>query len=505
MVISTTLAACLMAPAWSALPQDDAAPRTLRAREEAAYPVTTCPLPPEVVLEVGGLELVRGPDGGPRVLAATRRGEVWAVDGFAGAEPSTDVRVSLAAEGLHEPLGLLRDGPTVLAACRGELLRLEDADGDGHFETQTTVGEGWPLSGNYHEYNFGPARAPDGSLWITTNKPFGDQPFGVAQWRGFALRILPGGEVKPMCAGLRSPAGVGAAPWGELFYTDNQGEWCGASKLSLLVAGSYHGHPHGISGTDEQEWTFPRPKALPDGETYADLAASGEYPAFQMPAVWFPYDTMGRSPSGFVWDQTGGAFGPFQGQLFVGDQYEAAVFRVDLERVRGHWQGACIRFREGLACGVIRLAWTPGGALLVGESDRGWGSKGSLTEGLQRLDWSGVTPFEVHTMRLRKEGPGFRLRFTAPADPTSLADPAAYSMESFTYAATARYGSPELDRAEVRVVEAVPHADGRGVDLTLEGLREGYVHSLSLPGVRSAAGGEGLLHPDVHYTLVRLP
>ena len=66
----------------------------------------------------------------------------------------------------------------------------------------------WRISGNYHEYNFGPSRAIDGSYWITTNKPFGGEPFGRVDWRGYALRITPDGRAKPMCAGLRSPAGV---------------------------------------------------------------------------------------------------------------------------------------------------------------------------------------------------------------------------------------------------------------------------------------------------------
>ena len=496
MVILSALVGLCISPA----PQEDPG---RRAREEAAYPVTTLDLPAGCALEVGGLELVPGPDGGERIVCVTRRGEIWAVDGFAGEAPKAAATVTKVGEGLHEPLGLLRDGPGLLSACRGELLRIEDADGDGSYESQVTIGQGWQLSGNYHEYNFGPARAADGSYWITTNKPFGDQPFGRVEWRGYALRISADGEVKPMCAGLRSPAGVGTAPWGEVFYTDNQGEWCGASKLSLLSAGSYHGHPHGIGSTEDAAWTFRRPKALPDGETYADLAATGDYPSLQMPTVWFPYDAMGRSPAGFVWDATGGRFGPFEGQVFVADQYEAAVFRVDLERVKGHWQGACLRFREGLACGALRLAWTKGGALIVGETDRGWGSKGPVTEGLQRIDWSGETPFEVLTMRLSRDGSGFRLRFTAEADRATAADPASYSMESFTYAATQRYGSPELDRADVDVVEARVHEDGRGVDLVVEGMREGYVHALSASGVREEGSSLPLLHPDVFYTLVR--
>ncbi|MEM1450787.1 MAG: hypothetical protein AAGI22_16825 [Planctomycetota bacterium] len=486
---------------------------TKREREERAYPVTTCTLPDGVALEVGGLAIAKGPNG-PRVLASTRRGELWGIDGFAGPEPSETASFELVAEGLHEPLGVLvePDG-SLLTACRGQLTRLVDADGDHVYETQECVCDWWRISGNYHEYNFGPSRAIDGSYWITTNKPFGGEPFGRVDWRGYAFRITPDGQAKPMCAGLRSPAGVHTAPWGEVFYTDNQGEWCGASKLSLLRPGSYHGHPWGLKSTRDPAWTWKEPQALTEGELFADIAESGDWPEFQMPAIWFPYDKMGRSPAGFVWDETEGAFGPFAGQLFVADQYEAAVFRVDLERVRGHWQGACFRFRDALSCGAIRLAFTPTGALLVGETDRGWGSKGSNTEGLERIDFSGRAPFEIHTMRLLPTDDGFRLRFTAPADPASLETPGAFKMESYTYVSSERYGSPELDRATHEVVGVEVHPDGYGVDLFVEDLREGYVHELDARVVRSAGGesegepeaGLGLLHPRGYYTLVRLP
>ena len=40
------------------------------------------------------------------------------------------------------------------------------------------------ISGNYHGYNFGPRLDDEGFFWITTNKPFGDEPFGRADWRG---------------------------------------------------------------------------------------------------------------------------------------------------------------------------------------------------------------------------------------------------------------------------------------------------------------------------------
>lgn len=463
-------------------------------RSEARYyALETLALPEHVELEVGGL-LVRA-DGS--ILACTRRGEVWSIaDAFVeGREP----RFTRFAQGLHEPLGLVERDGWIYVAQRGELSRMRDVDGDQRMDELETVCDAWRVSGNYHEYNFGPALAPDGSLWITTNKPFGDEPFGRAKWRGFALRIALDGTMTPMCAGLRSPAGVGAAPWGDLFYTDNQGEWCGASKLAHLEPGDFHGHPWGAFACDDPLWTFSKPGEAPNGVKMPDVANT--LASFKLPAVWFPYDKMGRSPSGFVWDQSSGAFGPFAGQLFVGDQYQASVLRVQLERVGKRWQGACFPFRRGLSSGVVRVAWDARGGLLCGLTDRGWGSLGNRTHGLERLSWTGVTPFEIRSMHARSDG--FELEFTAPVEPVSASETANYALSSYTYLLHENYGSDEVDKLDLVVREARVSADGRSVRLVVDGLREGYVHELHSEVL--SATGERLVHDAAYYTLLELP
>ena len=208
----TTLAALALAFA-----QDD-------SREARYWRIETCKIPEGIELEVGGLLQLQ--DG--RVLACTRRGGVWSIAGPFGPEPKF-VRF---AQGLHEPLGLVERDGWIHVIQRGELSRMRDSDADGRPDEFQTICDAWPISGNYHEYNFGPALDRDGNFWITTNKPFGDEPYGRAKWRGFALKITPDGVMTPLACGLRSPAGVGFSPWGDLFYTDNQGEWCGASKLA---------------------------------------------------------------------------------------------------------------------------------------------------------------------------------------------------------------------------------------------------------------------------------
>ncbi|MEM7306861.1 MAG: hypothetical protein AAF682_09330 [Planctomycetota bacterium] len=474
--------------------QDAAAPE----EEADFYRLITVPQPEGVVLEVGGMALL--PDGRP--IVCTRRGQVWVVDNAfaADAEEPGVVRYTLFAEGLQETLGLLVHEGWIYTVQRGELSRMRDVDGDDRMDELETVADPWHISGNYHEYNFGPRLGPDGRLWITTNKPFGGEPFGRANWRGFALSIGLDGTWEPVCCGLRSPAGIQNSPWGDVFYTDNQGEWCGASKLSLLRPGSCHGHPWGMFSCEESEWTYGDPGDPPDGVLMPDVHET--IPSFELPAVWFPYDKTGRSPSGFVWDQTDGAFGPFAGQVFVGDQYAAMLLRVYLEEVGGRYQGAVFPFRRGLASGVIRVAWGTDQTLMVGMSDRGWPSLGSAPFGLQRVAWTGKMPFEIHEMRARPDG--FELTFTRPIDPATAEDPSALRMESYTYRLHASYGSAEMETQELDVVEARPSEDGLTLRLKVDGLRAGYVHELHLPELRSA-DGQPLLHDDAYYTLIEIP
>ena len=225
-------------------------------------------------------------------------------------------------------------------------------------------------------------------------------------------------------------------------------------------------------------------------------------PARQPAAVWFPYRKMGQSAADLCLDDTGGAFGPFAGQFLVGDQMNATVMRAWLEKVEGHYQGGCAPFLTGFQSGVNRMAFAPDGSLMVGMTDRGWGSVGRKTQGLQRVVFSGVSPFDLSRVFARDDG--FLLEFTADLDPTTAADPASYAVVSHTYEYHAAYGAPEDDRRELEVT-AVQMVDGRHVRLTVEGLRSGYVHEVDATDVRSLSGGESPLYGMAWYTLINIP
>ena len=464
------------------------------ADESEYYQIDTLPAD-HLRMEVGAMMLRQ--DG--RMMIGTRTGEIYIIENAYG--PPDKASFKLWARGIAQPLGLLEHKGWIYTAQRGELTRMKDVDGDDQCDLFETVCDDWEISGNYHEYNFGPRLGPEGFLWVVTNKPFGDEPYGRAHWRGWALRINPQtGQMFPVSAGLRSPAGIENSPWGDVFYTDNQGEWCNASKLSHLEFGDYHGHPHGlitknIAGAPFNG--FPQPVS---GTYMKDMHLQN--PHFKMPAVWFPYDKMGKSPSGMKWDLTEGGFGPFAGQLFVADQHHASVMRVVLEKVNGHWQGACIPFREGFQCGIIRICFGKDHSLFAGQSNAGWGGRGNRPWGIQRLRWTGEVPFEVHSVQALSNG--FKLAFTQPADTAKAGDFANYSGESYTYKLESRYGGPEADKEQLKIMSAKVSPDAKSVVLAVDALRAGYVHELRLKNLTNQTGIP-LLHEEVYYTLVHIP
>ncbi|MCC6782775.1 MAG: hypothetical protein IT457_08005 [Planctomycetes bacterium] len=464
---------------------------------ESPFRIVDVPQPKEIVLEVGGI-LPRG----DTLFVCTRRGEVWRIDDAYGASP----RYVRWAEGLQEPLGLLDDvdGKAILVSQRGELSRMSDDDGDGRMDRLATLASGWPLSGNYHEYCFGPTRTPDGALWLTLNKPFGDEPFGVADWRGFAIRCTPDGGFEAVCAGLRSPAGVATAPWGEVFYTDNQGEWCPTSKLAMLEPGSFHGHPHGIESCKLPQSKVAHPGEIESGLREEDFAK--RHPSYRLPAVWIPYDLLGRSPSGFVWDESG-RFGPYRGSIFAGDQYSCEVMRLTIEKVAGRWQGACYPFVTGLKSGITRVAWGSDGSLICGLTDRGWTATGTARDGLQRIVWNReawdrAPVFDL--LEVRATPRGFALQFSVPVD-AATAQASALRVKRWTYDHHSEYGCKERGTQELAVEGVTLSDDGLRLDLVVPERRAVWVHELRIDGLRARDGGAKPWHEVAWYTLNAIP
>ncbi len=488
------------------------------AKEEDFFKINKIHSPEGMVLEVGGLCTM--PDG--NLAVTTRRGDVYIVENPTGVKPY----FRKFASGLHEVLGVAYKNGSLYVVQRGELTRLHDTNMDGKADVYETI-YAWPISGNYHEYSYGPKIASDGSFYVTLNLGFGDvwwHAESFVPWRGWALHIFEDGRMEPWAAGMRSPCGLSMID-DELFYTDNQGDWVGSGSIMPLKKGAFMGHPASLvwssmpnsplklTREDMYGKVNPRMEYDKDGnpvkpenkvnEKFMTLMeAKKTTPELQMPAVWLPHGILGISNSEIV-KIPKGSFGPFEEQLLVGDQGQSMISRVYMEKVKGELQGIAWPFRSGFQSGVLRMSWANDGSLFVGETNRGWGSAGDANEGLQRLYWNRKMPFEMKTVKAMPDG--FEIEFTKPIDKVVASDLSAYAVESFIYKYQAVYGSPTQNTQKCAVKGVRVSADGLKVRIVVDGLRTNYIHKITLDGIRDAENSYSLIHPTGYYTLNNIP
>jgi cytochrome c551/c552 len=487
--------------------------------EEDYYKIMKVSSPEGTLLEVGGLALM--PNGNLGV--ATRRGDIYIVEN----PTSTKPYFRKFAEGLHEILGLQYKDGSWYCAQRGELTKITDTNQDGIADKFETV-YAWPISAHYHEYSFGPKIGKDGSFFVSGNVAFGNEEWWRGEsrvpYRGWIMKISPEGKMEPWATGMRSPAGLGIIE-GELFYTDNQGDYLGSGGLWHVAKGDFTGHPAGLAWTGlegsplkltaeqfdaivdprktkNEAGRYIKPENVVDEEFITMYQAKEKISQLKLPAVWLPHGIHGISNSEPL-QIPKGHLGPFEGQILVGDQGQSKIMRVYLEKINGVYQGASFDFRGGFQSGVLRMVFGSDKSLFVGETNRGWGSAGEANEGLQRMVWNNEIPFEMRTVKAMPDG--FEIEFTKAVEPNSAADLASYEVQSFVYKYTPVYGSPPVNIEENKIAGVKVSEDGMRVRVVVEGLRQYYIHKISLIGIREKEQSHSLVHPVAYYTLNNIP
>jgi hypothetical protein len=386
----------------------------------------------------------------------------------------------------------------MLATTWGEVTGIADTDGDEVADRYDTLTSDWGYA-EQHEFAFASKPDAEGNLWVSLGLSGSYESNNLL--RSWAVKVTPKGEMIPVCSGLRSPGGTGANAQGVMFTTESQGPWNGCCSLKHLKSDGFLGQPASY------KWYANVPGMKEPAKPESESRMSTERRRVKElvpPAVLFPYIKMGRSISGFRLARTGGKFGPFDGQLFLADYTQSILVRVTTEEVNGVWQGACYPFREGLAAGLMNVEFTPKGQLIAGgfTTTRQWPVRGTEPLALQRLDWSGVTPFEVKEINILPNG--FRITFTKPVNTEVAAKAENYALSTYTYIYHAAYGSPEVDHTRPRVLSATPSADGLSVTLVIDKLMVDHVHDFDFTKL-SSRENEPLLHRRAYYTMNEIP
>ena len=460
-------------------------------REREYYPIVNIPLPKDTVIEAGAFALL--PD--QRVAVGTRHGEIFLIDGIDAAKPAPAFH--RFASGLDEIFGLTWKDNAFRVTQSCELTRVSDSNGDGLADSFQTISDAWGYA-NYHEYAFGSKLDAAGNQYVALG--LSESYYSHAWNRGLIMKVAPDGQTTAYASGLRSPGGIGFDEHGALFYIESQGPWNCSCSLKAVAPKSFHGHPASLHWYQFAPELGPKPTAPQSG---GRIVTEKEKVKQLVPyAIVFPYIRMGRSITGFNVNRTQGKFGPFENQLFLGDYTQSILMRATTEQVNGVWQGACYPFREGLSTGILNVEFTAGGKLLCGGTNRGWPVRGVKPFALERLEWSGRTPFEM--LRITIEPDGFRVAFTKPVDRETGAAPENYVLAAFTHPYHAGYGGPEIDRHRPSVQSVSLAEDGLSAKLAVDDLRRGYVYEFNLAGVKSQ-DHETLLHRNAFYTVNEIP
>jgi azurin len=207
---------------------------------------------------------------------------------------------------------------------------------------------------------------------------------------------------------------------------------------------------------------------------------------------------MGISTSDIVQDNSGGDFGPFSGQYFVGDQGHSKVMRMQLEKVEGVYQGACFPFKEGFQSGILRMRWGLDNSMFVGQTSRGWAATGKDKFGIQRMVWTGDVPFEIKAIKSASDG--FLVEFTQAVNKEKALDPSSYDIQSFNYKYRHEYGSPIINQREVKIKAIKLSDDGLSAHIAVDSMRLGYIFGITAEGITNTID-EPLLHNVGYFTL----
>ncbi|MBT7960204.1 MAG: hypothetical protein HN759_12825 [Akkermansiaceae bacterium] len=464
------------------------------AEEEAKYyPIVNIPIPKGLPMRPGSFEVL--PDG--RLAVGTRKGDIYFIKGAFDTRP--DPSYHLFATGQDEIFGLSWKDGVMTTTQFGELTKISDVDGDDVADRYDTLTNNWGYAEG-HEFAFGSKHDSDGNIWVALGLSASYHSRNI--FRGWAVKVTPDGKMIPVCSGLRSPGGVAANAEGAMFTIESQGPWNGSCSLKHLKPGGFLGHPASYN------W-YPFVPEMDTPSVTPNTASRFQVEKKRVkelvpPVIRFPYIKMGRSISGFQLNQTKGKFGPFEDQLFLGDYTLSLIMRATTEQINGVWQGACYPFREGLSTGIMNVEFSPKGQLIAGgfTTTRQWPVRGTEPFAIQRIDWNGKVPFEIKEINIRKKG--FLLNFTMPVDKVIASKPDVYSINTYTHIYHGAYGSPEVDQTSIKVIRAVPSADGMSVMLHLDKIIEGHIHDFDLNTMKSNKG-ESLLHTKAYYTVNEIP
>lgn len=416
------------------------------------------------------------PDG--RLAVATLNGDIWIVSGID--EKLEAVTWQRFAAGVYEPLGMKVIDGVLTAGTRGRIVKFHDYNNDGEadfyeaFHNEKEPADGW------HAYSFDLIVDDAGDYYYARVGQYSDWSIP-----GGLVRVSADGKTSTVLStGMRVPNGVGLLPDGRITYSDNQGTYVPASKISVAnTPGTFHG----AGGWETREGNY-------DPATIVD------------PIVYMPQELDSSSGSQF-WMPQDARFGPLGGQYFHTSYGQAKSMIVFVDEFGDTTQGAIFALPMKMESGTMRLAQNPIDGQLYYSGLTGWQAGATREGSIQRLRYTGAEGLYLIDAKARQGR--LILTFNRPLDAKALAQVTQWQASMWNYQWSPAYGSPNYKvtapETEGTDTLAITGSELRanGTQLILNVPQLHPCHTLKLDFAVEAKGGSTLEGP-VYFTIHQL-
>ncbi len=319
------------------------------------------------------------------------------------------------ASGLHEPMSLVIRDEELFAFDRNGLWRLRDTNGDGEADVHELFSNAFAQTADMREFPSQVRLAPGGEFVIAKG---GQQATTQGKHNGSVLRISADGTRSTVLGyGFRQP-NIGVNPrTGLVTASDQQGQYIPSTPLHIVRDAQFYGF-------------------------LAPFVPRQEYPApIAEPLTWLPHP-VNASALSQAWLHDA-RLGPLNDTLVHIGYNKPELFHVLFNQRGTRPQAAVVSITRAFEFPPLNGSVNPADGLLyiAGFQVLGWGNIIDVPAGLGRVRYTGgpvTLPREVVPMDR-----GVLLRFEVALDPAKARDPSSYSLQSWAYERTYKYGSPQ--------------------------------------------------------------
>ena len=386
-------------------------------------------------MRIGGFDFY--PDG-KRAAVATWLGDVWIVDGIAGALGRHNWK--RICTGLFQPLGVKIVGGKIHVTCRDQIARLHDMNGDEEIDYIESFNNDHQVTEHFHEFAMGLQTDNEGNFYYA--KSARHAKTALVAHHGTLLKVSKDGSKTEILAnGFRAANGVCLNPDGTFIVTDQEGHWNPKNRINYVKVGGFYGNMYGYhSVTDSSD------------------------DAMEQPLCWIT-NAFDRSPGELLWVPENANWDTLNGQLLNLSYGMGQVFVVPHEKINGQAQGGMCSLGLNFPTGIMRGRFHPENGQLYVTGMFAWAGNKHQDGSFYRIRHTGK-PAHL-PIGLQPRSKGIKITFTNPLHPDSAQNPDNYQIKIWGLKRTRNYGSRHYNERSLKVVGAKLLADAKSVFLEI--------------------------------------